>query len=169
MRISALEEYGLRCLLSLARVGVDGQLSIAEMAEKEGISVPYASKLLSILRGTGLVQAVRGRGGGFGIARPADQINLLEVITALGGPLIDSDHCHKFSGQRDKCVHTANCSVHYTLIGLSRLIGEFLSSVTLADILSGPELNGAAIIESKVSLGGSSAGQDCGAADDKNS
>lgn len=169
MRISALEEYGLRCLLSLAQIGVGRQLSIAEMAEKEGISVPYASKLLSILRGTGLVKAVRGRGGGFGIARPADQINLLEVITALGGPLIDSDHCHKFSGQLDTCVHTANCSVHYTLVGLSRLIGKFLSGVTLADVLNGPGLDGTTVIESKVSLGGVSAGKDCRSADAENS
>ncbi|UCD62658.1 MAG: Rrf2 family transcriptional regulator [Candidatus Zixiibacteriota bacterium] len=140
MRISALEEYGLRCLLSLAQVGSDRQLSIAEMAEKEGISVPYASKLLSTLRQTGLVHAVRGRGGGFCLARQPKEINLLEVITALGGPLIDDDHCNKYSGRLESCVHTDNCSVHHTLMGLSNLIGEFLGNVTLEDVLEGRAL-----------------------------
>ncbi len=152
MRISALEEYGLRCLLALARAGCDRQLSISDIAEKEGISVPYASKLLSILRKTGLVNAVRGRGGGFCVARPASEINLLEVITALGGPLIDPNHCRRYSGNLDKCIHTENCSVHYTLVGLSRMVGEFLSSTTLQDVLRGPGFADATTIESRVVL-----------------
>jgi Rrf2 family iron-sulfur cluster assembly transcriptional regulator len=152
MRISALEEYGLRCLLALAEAGCDRQLSISDIAQKEAISVPYASKLLSILRKTGLVNAVRGRGGGFCIARPACEINLLEVITALGGPLIDPNHCRRYSGNLEKCIHTESCSVHYTLVGLSRLVGEFLSRTTLEDVLHNPGLKDATTIESRVSL-----------------
>lgn len=152
MRISALEEYGLRCLLALAEGGCDRQLSIADIAKREGISVPYASKLLAILRKTGLVNAVRGRTGGFCIARPPSEINLLEVITALGGPLIDPNHCRRYSGSLDKCIHTENCSVHYTLVGLSRLVGEFLSQTSLQEILNGLDLENFRTIESKVSL-----------------
>ncbi len=152
MRISALEEYGLRCLLALARAGSDGQLSIADIAEKEAISVPYASKLLSILRKAGLVNAVRGRGGGFCIARPASEINMLEVITGLGGPLIDPNHCRRYSGNLDECIHTDNCSVHYTLVGLSRLVGEFLSKTTLQNILDTPGIHDFTMIESRVTL-----------------
>ncbi|MEW6411528.1 MAG: Rrf2 family transcriptional regulator [Candidatus Zixiibacteriota bacterium] len=137
MRISALEEYGLRCLLSLAQVGPGGQLSISDIAEREGISVPYASKLLSLLRKTGLVEAVRGRSGGFSIARPASEITLFDVITALGGPLIDPDHCRKYSGHLDKCIHTGDCSVHHTLVGLSRLVSDFLGKTTLESIMNG--------------------------------
>lgn len=152
MRISALEEYGLRCLLALAEAGCDKQLSIADIAKREAISVPYASKLLAILRKTGLVNAVRGRGGGFCIARPASEINLLEVITALGGPLIDPNHCRRYSGNLEKCIHTENCSVHYTLIGLSRLVGEFLSRTSLEDVLKSPGIQNFTTIESRVSL-----------------
>jgi len=64
MRISSLEEYGLRCTLALARVARGGQLSIADIADREGLSTPYASKLLAILRKAGIASAVRGRGGG---------------------------------------------------------------------------------------------------------
>lgn len=150
MRISALEEYGLRCLVSLAKAGSNGQLSISDISEKEGLSVPYTSKLLSILRKSGLVTAVRGRGGGFCIAREPKEINLLEVITALGGPLIDPNHCAKFSGQLDKCIHTDDCSVQYTLAGLSKIVGEFLSSSTLEDIINGSNINDIAFIKSNV-------------------
>ena len=152
MRISALEEYGLRCLVSLAKAGTSGQLSISDISEKEGLSVPYTSKLLSILRKSGLVTAVRGRGGGFCIAREPHEINLLEVITALGGPLIDPNHCAKFSGQLDKCIHTDDCSVQYTLAGLSKIVGEFLSSSTLDDILNGNNFNDVTLIRSNVSI-----------------
>ena len=152
MRISALEEYGLRCLLALAKEGQDGQLSISEISELEGLSVPYTSKLLSILRKSKLVNAVRGRGGGFRIARNPNEINLLEVITALGGPLIDPNHCDRYSGQLDKCIHTDNCSVQYTLAGLSRIVGQFLSSSTLEDIIQGNNINDLIQLESKVTL-----------------
>ena len=152
MRITALEEYGLRCLLNLAKTGIKGQLSISDIAEKEGLSIPYASKLLSILRKAGLVDAVRGRGGGFCISREPSNINLLEVLTALGGPLIDPNHCRKFSGQLEECIHIDHCSVHYTLHGLSRILGEFLSNTTLQNVLDGPDFEKITKIESIVSI-----------------
>ncbi|MDF1545261.1 MAG: Rrf2 family transcriptional regulator [bacterium] len=141
MRISALEEYGIRCLLALAENGVRGQASIAEIAEREGISVPYASKLLAILRKAGLVAAVRGRSGGFSISREPKDINLLEVITALGGPLMDEEHCQKYSGQLEECIHTGDCSVMNVLGGLAGYISDYLASNTLEDIMSGNVLN----------------------------
>ena len=137
MRITAVEEYGLRCLLALAAKGTTGQMSISEIAEKEGLSIPYASKLLGILRRAGLVVAARGRSGGFSVAREPKDITLYEVLTALGGPLIDPNHCQKYSGQRDECVHIANCSVHDVLGGLAGFVQNFLGKTTLQDILAG--------------------------------
>jgi len=135
MRISALERYGLRCLVTLARKGPNRQLSIAEIAEIEGLSIPYAAKLLSILRRVGLVTAVRGRGGGFCITHHPREVTLFEVITALGGPLIAPDHCSRFTGQLERCVHTGNCSVHEVLDGLAGYLGELLSGTTLQDLI----------------------------------
>ncbi len=136
MRISAVEEYGLRCLLALARVGVDGQLSISEIADQEGLSVPYASKLLAILRRAGLVTAERGRGGGFSIARAPRDINLYEVMTSLGGPLIDPNHCQKYSGQLNECVHVGQCSISDVLGGVAGYVQSFLSQTSLEDLLT---------------------------------
>jgi len=137
MRISATEEYGLRCLLQLARQGIDGQLSISDIAEAEGISVPYASKLLAMLRKAGLVTAERGRKGGFSISREPSEIDLHEVITILGGPLIDPDHCTKMSGQLDVCVHGGKCSVHDILGGLAGYVANFLAQTSLQDLIDG--------------------------------
>jgi len=137
MRITAVEEYGLRCLLALASKGAGEQLSITEIAEAEGLSVPYASKLLSLLRKAGLVSAVRGRSGGFMITRPLEEITLYEVLTSLGGPLIDPEHCAKHSGQRDQCIHFNNCSVHDVLGGLAGYVQAFLTRTTLADLAAG--------------------------------
>ncbi len=136
MRITAVEEYGLRCLLNLARKGVQAQLSISEVAEMEGLSVPYTSKLLSILRKSGLVLAVRGRGGGFSIARKPEDITVFDVLTALGGPLIDPGHCKKYTGQLGECVHLHDCSVHEVFGSLAGYVKEFLSETSLKDLLT---------------------------------
>jgi Rrf2 family protein len=136
MRISAAEEYGLRCLLTLARAGVDNQMSISEIAECEGLSVPYASKLMSQLRKADLVIAARGRTGGFCIARDPKDIDLHEIITAIGGPMIEPDHCRRFSGHMEECVHMDNCSVHEILGGLAGYVRQFLSRTSLQDLIS---------------------------------
>ena len=63
MKITSQEEYGLRCLLHVARAGQDGSMTILEIASAEGLSVPYVAKLLSVLRHSGLIDSERGRSG----------------------------------------------------------------------------------------------------------
>jgi len=141
MRISSLEEYGLRCLLTLANLGPSGQLTIPEIAEKEGLSEPYVGKLLALLKRGNLIKSVRGRKGGFTIARLPHEITLLQAVTTLGGPLIEHDHCTKFTGLLQKCIHYDCCSVRYVLGGLVAYIGEFLSKTTLADVMKDHEIS----------------------------
>ncbi len=139
MRITALEGYGLRCLLVIAKEGPGAQLSIGQIAKMEGLSIPYTSKLLAILRKAELVVAERGRSGGFSITRDPKNINLYDVITALGGPIINPDHCKKFTGQKDTCVHKDNCSVHDIFGGLAGYIQLFLSGTTVHDLINKPD------------------------------
>lgn len=136
MKVTAIEKYGLRCLLVLAKVGPETQLSISEIAEKEGLSVPYTSKLLSILRKAGLVAAERGRGGGFNITRKASEITLFDVLTALGGPLVEPHHCSRYTGNLKECVHIERCSVHDILDSLADYVQQFLIDTSLEDILN---------------------------------
>ena len=76
MKISAQEEYGLRCLLQLARAEEGQSVSITEIAAAEGLSAPYVAKLLAILRQQGLIESERGRTGGYRLTAPAGEIRL---------------------------------------------------------------------------------------------
>ena len=76
MKISSQEEYGLRCLMRLARVGQSESLSIPEIAVGEGLSQPYVGKLLAVLRQAGIIESVRGRTGGYRLAMPPEDITL---------------------------------------------------------------------------------------------
>ena len=69
MKLTSQEEYGLRCLLRIAREGEGGSLTIPKISEKEGISNFYVAKLMRILRRGGLVKSVRGQAGGYAMAR----------------------------------------------------------------------------------------------------
>lgn len=134
MRITAVEEYGLRCLIQLAGRWPDKQMSIAEIASREGLSVPYTSKLLALLRRANLVVAERGRGGGYFISRPPSEITLDEVLFSLGGPLLLLDHCEKYSGLLDQCVHKDDCTVLSIFDGLANHIKQFLVETTVEDL-----------------------------------
>src|SRR5215207_3929734 len=83
MKVSAQEEYGLRCLLQLAQLGEGEYLSLAQIAEREGISAANAGKLLWILSKANLVSSIRGTKGGYRLARPSSEIHLSEIIKVL--------------------------------------------------------------------------------------
>ncbi len=134
MKISALEEYGLRCMIILAREGRGTPLSLSDISAREGLSVPYAGKLLMILRQAGLVKAVRGRQGGYTLSRRAEDIFLKEIFDALGEPLFGSAHCDRHAGGRENCVHTEDCTVHHIWSNFDNYISGVLQRVTLADL-----------------------------------
>ena len=136
MKISAQEEYGLRCLLQLARPGAGGALSLRQIAESEGISQAYAGKLLWILGQAGLVKSVRGAKGGYVLARPAAEIMLSEVIKVLDGHGVES-HCNHFAGDLEACVHHSDCTIKPVVVGLSALVHDVLSRISLGQLQSG--------------------------------
>jgi Rrf2 family protein len=82
MKLSSQEEYGLRCLLRVGREGTSGRVTISELSRAEGISEPNAAKMMRILREGGFVASTRGQSGGYALSRPAEQINVGEVLAA---------------------------------------------------------------------------------------
>jgi Rrf2 family protein len=96
MRFTSQEEYGLRCLLQLARAG--GRLTIAAIAEREGLTSAYVAKLLSVLQGAGLVASTRGRAGGYRLSREPQDVDLATVMAALDGRLYTADFCGRHAG-----------------------------------------------------------------------
>lgn len=139
MKISAYEEYGLRCLVQLARAEVDGEsLTLAQIAEREGLSVANAGKLMWILNKSGLVSAQRGTKGGYWLARPASEIRLNEVIRILEEDTVDH-FCKTHSGVLDVCIHTSDCGIRPVIVGLHEVVQNALSKITLAQLLGSEE------------------------------
>ena len=135
MKITAQEEYGLRCLLQLARIPEGQLVSVKEIASREGLSSAYVEKLLRILSRGGLVHSVRGLKGGYMLNRPATAISLGEVVRALG-TVETTDHiCHVFTGKEEACVHFSDCGIRSVWSGLTTYIQQFLDQTTLASIL----------------------------------
>jgi Rrf2 family protein len=137
MKITAQEEYGLRCMLLLAKSGANNSLTIPEIAGAEGLSISYIAKLLMILKQAGLIKAARGRNGGYMLADPPDIISLETIFKALGDPLYSSRHCSRHKGELKKCVHTDDCQVRGMWKSFSHFISSILQSLTLADLQSG--------------------------------
>lgn len=137
MKITAQEEYGLRCLLRLAQADA-ASLTLPEIAASEGLSVAYVAKLMTVLRQAGLIDSVRGRSGGYSLAKPPSEIGLGSLLLVLGDPLFDEPgYCERHSGQSDtgRCVHQGACSLRALWQTLEHWMRGTLDQITLADLL----------------------------------
>ena len=134
MRFTAQEEYGLRCLLQMAR-NEQGSLTIREIAEREGLSQAYVGKLMRVLRQSGLVSSTRGQKGGYQLSQPSDRITLSEVLRGLGGPLYSSEFCDQHSGELKSCAHTDDCSIRPLLSGIAQRVDSLFQGIALKDLL----------------------------------
>src|SRR5262245_62943261 len=135
MQLLAQEEYGLRCLLELARHGALAR-TIHEIAEAEGLSPDYAAKLLRELRRGGLVESTRGAAGGYRLAREADAITAWDAIAVLGGALFPEGFCECHPGRADRCVRSKDCALRAIWRAADAAVRSVLARVTLADLLA---------------------------------
>ncbi|MGA2770574.1 MAG: Rrf2 family transcriptional regulator [Bryobacteraceae bacterium] len=139
MKLSANEEYGLRCLVRIGYAGKGGSLTIPEMSHAEGVSPAYAAKILRVLRKGGFVKAERGKEGGYTLARPPESIVIADVISALGGRLFESKFCDSHSGQAPICTRSVDCSVRSLWRAVQIAVDQVLSQATLRDLLQNEE------------------------------
>lgn len=153
MKISAQEEYGLRCLLQLAKAQTGQVMCVREIAGKEGMSSAYVEKLLRILSRAGLVHSVRGIRGGYILNRSAAQVTLGEVVRALGAVQTTHHICMAFTGNQEACVHFRDCGLRSVWSGLTTYIQRFLDQTTLASLLES-EYAVSARLAQRVSFGG---------------
>lgn len=137
MRISATEEYGLRCILQLAKLPEGEQLAASGIADAEGISVQYASKMMHLFRKAGLVESVRGLHGGFRLTKPAKMVTLHEVFQALGSNKDSESFCERFRGDREACVHIGDCAVRPFWHVLFGHFDSVLREIRLGDLVAG--------------------------------
>jgi Rrf2 family protein len=136
MKLSSQEEYGLRCLLQIARAGEGASLTIAEVSEREGISAPNVAKIMRLLRRAELVRSTRGKTGGYTLSRPAAEVQVLEVVTVLGGRLFDAEFCDRHAGSEVSCLNSTECSIRPVLRHLQAAVDRVLGEFTLQSLLS---------------------------------
>jgi len=134
MKISAQEEYGLRCLVQLADLRAGESLTLPQIASREGISAANAGKLMWMLNKAGFVHSTRGTKGGYFLARPAGEIYLSEVIKVLDEDVL-SKHCESYTGVLDSCVHRGDCGIRPVIVGLHEIVENALSQITLAQLV----------------------------------
>jgi Rrf2 family protein len=146
MRITAQEEYGLRCLLQVASHPDGEPLSVKEIAAREGLSVAYVEKLLYQLSRAGLTRSVRGINGGYCLSRSPDLVSLGEVVRALGGFASDNEICNQFTGNLDACVHIHNCGLR-PLWRVAFHIQSMLEKIPLSRLMEDEALVEIALIE----------------------
>ncbi len=140
MKLSPLEEYGLRCLIQLARRGGVQPVTIRQISDGEGLSPAYVGKLMFLLQKADLVRSTRGVQGGYVLARPAREMTLNEVFQALDPGALE-DVCGKFTGNNGAaCVHDGSCSIKAVWKGLSERINGYLERVSVADLAQAPQL-----------------------------
>ncbi len=134
MHLSSQEEYGLRCLVQVARHPGSGPLTIPQIAQAEGLSPEYTAKLMRILRQFGFVSSTRGAAGGYRLSRPPERISVWEVLRDLGGQVFSEAFCDTHPGQLDCCVHTTDCSIRALWRAVEGQIRHLLQEVSLADL-----------------------------------
>ena len=135
MKLSAQEEYGLRCLLQMARQNEGSSTTIPELSRAEGLSVPNVAKIMRLLRLAGFVSSVRGQLGGYVLARPAAEIMVGDVLSALGGTLYGPGFCKRHAGLQEQCVHDADCSLRALWSSLQKALSDVVGKLTLKDLV----------------------------------
>ena len=137
MQLSSQEEYGLRCLLRIAEAGPNALVSIQAISHAEGISVPYAAKLMRILREGGLVASERGQAGGYHLTRAPEEISTKEAIHVLGGEFYGGEFCTRFAGREDFCTHSIDCSIRSLWRAIQTVVDQLLCRTRLSDLMCG--------------------------------
>jgi Rrf2 family protein len=134
LKLTKKADYGLIALRHLA-VQPTTRLSASakDMAEAYRIPLPLLSKVLQKLVRTGMLVSEQGVNGGYKLARPAGDINTLEVIRAIDGPIILTQ-CFTEHAEPVECAQTALCPVREPLRKVHEGILRLLSSITIADL-----------------------------------
>lgn len=130
--VSTKGRYALRVMLELAQFGGEGYLPLTEIAERQDISVKYLESIISVLSKAGLVDGVRGKGGGYRLNRKPEEYSVGEILKLTEGSLapVACLDC-----KPNKCERSESCKTLPMWEKLDEIICDYLNSVTLADLL----------------------------------
>lgn len=132
-------------MLDLALHGEKGPVSLAEISTRQEISLSYLEQLFSKLRKHGLVVSTRGPGGGYSVSRDLSEVAVSQIIGAVNES-VDATQC----GGRENCHSHGRCLTHDLWEGLSEQIEDFLSSVSLKDMIDRRRVQSVSVIQEKM-------------------
>ena len=130
MRLTTKGRFAVTAMIDLAMRHGGGPVTLAGISDRQKISLSYLEQLFGKLRRHGLVESVRGPGGGYNLARPMDQLTIADIIIAVDEPL-DATRC----GGLANCQDEQRCMTHDLWVSLNEKIYEYLSSVTLKEMV----------------------------------
>lgn len=130
MRLSTKAQYAVRAMVSLNLYAAGAPMSLKDISAREDISLMYLEQLFVKLRRGKIVDSVRGPGGGYVLARPADKIRVDEIIDSVEETLVPVS-CMDQDGS---CSCTDQCVTHTVWQGLGEKIRQFLASINLDDL-----------------------------------
>lgn len=130
MRLTTKGRFAVTAMADLAMCGGHSPVTMAAISERQRISLSYLEQLFGKLRRSKIVESVRGPGGGYYLARPAEKITIAEIILAVDEPL-DATSC----GGKGNCHDERQCLTHELWMGLNGKIFDYLTSVTLRQLV----------------------------------
>ncbi len=135
MKLTTKGRYAVTAMLDLALHYEKGAVTLADIARRQGISLSYLEQLFAKLRRNGLVDSVRGPGGGYNLAMDPSKISVAEIIIAINEN-IDARRC----GGEKNCHGDQECLTHQLWEDLSDRIHDFLAGISLADLVNRPRV-----------------------------
>ena len=131
MKLTTRGRYAVTAMLDLAIHENNGPVALAEISQRQQISLSYLEQLFANLRKKGLVKSTRGPGGGYRLKAPVTDVAVSEIIEAVN-ETVDATNC----GGMQNCHNHSRCLTHDLWAGLSAHIEEYLSNVSLSDLIS---------------------------------
>jgi len=147
MKLTTKGRYAVTAMLDLALHGQSGPVSLAEISIRQEISLSYLEQLFSKLRRHGLVTSTRGPGGGYSVSRNLTEVAVSQIIGAVNES-VDATQC----AGKENCHSHGRCLTHDLWEGLSAQIEEFLSSVSLQDMINRQRVQDVSMRQDKVML-----------------
>lgn len=135
MRLTAKGRYAVTAMLDLAVHENDGPICLADISERQGISLSYLEQLFAKLRRQNLVKSVRGPGGGYQLSRASNEIFVAQIVDSVDEN-VDATRCHG----RSDCQDGETCLTHELWSDLSAQIHQFLNSIDLASLIEKREV-----------------------------
>jgi Rrf2 family protein len=137
MKLSTRTRYGIRAVVELAENYGQGPVQLKMISKDQDISIKYLEQIISMLKSAGIVSSSRGAKGGYFLAKPPNQIKLIECFTCLEGPVATVECVEN----KEYCPKTKNCVARDVWAEIEKAIVAVLDSVTLQDMVDKAKKN----------------------------